>query len=94
MKGPTDPKYINATDEGKIRYFFTWLSEVWPAAGPFPSQREIDEIVKESLLEWERIKSMNPSLNVDDFISQLSQIFLINLLFGETNLGASPFSNN
>lgn len=109
MKGPTDPKYINATDEGKIRYFFSWVAEAALEQGTYvPSQRETDEMVRETLLEWERIKPINPSSTIDDFINSLSQflfsIYLLKrsiqvaqrdeLIFDRVNFDSNSFSNN
>ncbi len=71
MTGPTDPDYINASDEGKIRYFFNWMLKTTKMSRP---QKEVDDIVDATVKEWSKIKPENPQLTIDEFVDSVAEV--------------------
>ena len=74
MTGPTDPEYINASDEGKIRYFINWMVKTTKMSR---SQKQVDDIVGITVEEWSKIKPENPQLTIDEFICSVAQLSAI-----------------
>ena len=106
MTGPTDPKYINASDDEKIRYFFNWLIE---KTGMERDPEDIEDIINNSIQEWDKVKMLNPGMTVDNFISHLAEFCAMSMVFWDMadkmadkmademagNFSAPPsFSNN
>lgn len=86
-------EYKNASEEGKIRYFFNWLSGFLKLDC---SSEQLETVVKSTIEEWERVKTSNPLISIDLFIQNVSQLVALMLL--EEVVASSPpqpsFMNN
>jgi len=98
MTEPTDPKYINVSDDEKIRYFFNWLIE---KTGMEHDPEDIEDIINNSIQEWDKVKMKYPGMTVDNFISHLAEFCEMSIAIWHvvnemvSNIPTSPrFSNN